>query len=77
MLEQLDVYLPDPILGLAAECRADPNPNKIDLTVGIYMDEAGVCPVFQAVREAQQQLWQMRLLRPTSPLREMLFICRR
>lgn len=56
MLEQLSVLSPDPILGLAAECRADPNPNKIDLTVGIYMDEAGVCPVFQAVREAQQQL---------------------
>lgn len=56
MLEQLSVLSPDPILGLAAECRADPNPNKIDLTVGIYMDEAGVCPVFQAVREAQRQL---------------------
>jgi aspartate aminotransferase len=56
MLEQLSVLSPDPILGLAAECRADPNPNKIDLTVGIYMDEAGVCPVFQAVRQAQEQL---------------------
>jgi hypothetical protein len=27
MLEQLSVLSPDPILGLAAECRADPNPN--------------------------------------------------
>jgi len=56
MLEHLSVLSPDPILGLAAECRADPNPNKIDLTVGIYMNESGVCPVFQAVREAQKQL---------------------
>ena len=43
----------DPILGLAAACRADPSPNKVDLTVGIYMDEDGICPVFDAVREAQ------------------------
>ena len=56
MLEQLSVLPPDPILGLAATCRADTNPNKIDLTVGVYMDESGVCPVFNAVKQAQIQL---------------------
>jgi aspartate aminotransferase len=56
MLEQLSVLPPDPILGLAAACRADTNPNKIDLTVGVYMDESGVCPVFNAVKQAQIQL---------------------
>jgi aspartate aminotransferase len=56
MFEQLPVLPPDPILGLAAACRADPNPEKVDLTIGIYMDEAGVCPVFKAVQAAQQQL---------------------
>jgi aspartate aminotransferase len=56
MLEQLSVLAPDPILGLAAVCRADPNPHKIDLTVGIYMDETGICPVFEAVKKAQRQL---------------------
>ena len=50
MLEQLSVLPPDPILGLAAACRADPNPDKIDLTVGVYMDEDGICPVFEAVK---------------------------
>lgn len=53
MLDSL-VRLPDdPILGLAAACRADPNPEKVDLTLGIYMDESGLCPVFAAVKEAQ------------------------
>ena len=56
MLEQLSVLPPDPILGLAAACRADPNPDKIDLTVGVYMDEDGICPVFEAVKQAQAPL---------------------
>ncbi|MDG0991527.1 MAG: aspartate/tyrosine/aromatic aminotransferase [Luminiphilus sp.] len=56
MFEELPVLPPDSILGLAAECRADPNPDKVDLTIGIYMDESGNCPVFNAVRLAQRQL---------------------
>ena len=53
MFDHLPVLPPDSILGLAAACRADTNPDKVDLTIGIYMDEAGVCPVFQAVKQAQ------------------------
>ncbi|MFT6052775.1 MAG: aspartate aminotransferase [Halioglobus sp.] len=53
MLDSLERLPADPILGLAAACRADPNPDKVDLTVGIYMDEDGVCPVFDAVSRAQ------------------------
>ncbi len=56
MFEELPLLPPDSILGLAAECRADPNPDKVDLTIGIYMDESGNCPVFNAVRLAQRQL---------------------
>ncbi len=56
MLDKLERLPPDSILGLAAAARADDNPDKVDLTVGIYMDEQGVCPVFEAVRKAQQAL---------------------
>ena len=56
MLDKLERLPADTILGLAAACRADPNPAKVDLTVGIYMDEQGLCPVFDAVRRAQQAL---------------------
>jgi aspartate aminotransferase len=56
MLEILPQVPEDSILGLAAACRADPNPHKVDLTVGIYMNEEGVCPVFEAVRLAQDAL---------------------
>jgi len=53
MFDHLPVLPPDSILGLAAACRADTNPDKVDLTIGIYMDEAGICPVFEAVKRAQ------------------------
>jgi len=56
MLETLERLPDDPILGLAAACREDPNPSKVDLTLGIYMNEAGVCPVFAAVRDAQEAI---------------------
>jgi aspartate aminotransferase len=56
MLDILPQVPEDSILGLAAACRADPNPHKVDLTVGIYMNEEGVCPVFEAVRLAQEAL---------------------
>ena len=56
MFDSLPVLPPDSILGLAAACRADPNPGKVDLTLGVYMDETGLCPVFEAVQQAQQAL---------------------
>ena len=56
MFDSLPVLPPDSILGLAAACRADPNPDKVDLTLGVYMDETGLCPVFGAVQQAQQAL---------------------
>jgi aspartate aminotransferase len=56
MLQKLEQLPVDPILGLAAVARADVNPNKVDLTVGIYMDDQGLCPVFDAIQQAQRAL---------------------
>ena len=56
MFEHLQRLPEDPILGLSADCTADPNPDKVDLTVGIYKDETGLTPVFEAVRLAQEAL---------------------
>ena len=67
MLEQLPQLPDDPILGLAAECRSDPNPEKVDLTVGIYMDEAGDCPVFDSIAKAQQKLVRDELTKAYIP----------
>lgn len=67
MLDQLERLPADPILGLAATARADTNPDKVDLTVGIYMDEQGVCPVFEAVQQAQQALQQEEITKAYMP----------
>lgn len=56
MLDSLQRLPDDPILGLAAECREDSNPDKVDLTLGIYMNENGVCPVPEAIQQAQRML---------------------
>lgn len=56
MLQSLDQLPVDPILGLSAAARADDCANKVDLTVGIYMNDEGVCPVFKAVQLAQKAL---------------------
>jgi len=46
----------DPILGLNDQFAADPNPNKVNLGVGVYYDENGKLPLLACVAAAEQQL---------------------
>jgi aspartate/tyrosine/aromatic aminotransferase len=46
----------DAILGLIAEHRSDPRPNKIDLGVGVYRDAEGQTPVLDVVKTAEQRV---------------------
>jgi aromatic-amino-acid transaminase len=46
----------DPILGLMEAYRADSNPDKLDLGVGVYKDAQGLTPIPQAVKLAEQRL---------------------
>ncbi|MCQ4265024.1 aromatic amino acid aminotransferase [Stutzerimonas stutzeri] len=46
----------DPILGLLDLYRADPNPAKLDLGVGVYKDAQGLTPIPRAVKLAEQRL---------------------
>ena len=56
MFERLESVIPDPILGLMAAFRADPDPRKVDLGVGVYRDDHGETPVLEAVRRAESAL---------------------
>jgi aspartate/tyrosine/aromatic aminotransferase len=56
MFERLESVVPDPILGLMAAFRADPDPRKVDLGVGVYRDDRGETPVLEAVRRAESAL---------------------
>lgn len=46
----------DPILGLMDAFRADRNPAKLDLGVGVYKDAQGLTPIPRAVKLAEQRL---------------------
>jgi aromatic-amino-acid transaminase len=46
----------DPILGVTETYNADPNPQKVNLGVGVYCGDDGKVPVLQSVRKAEQQL---------------------
>lgn len=56
MFEVLPKLPADPILGLSTAYKADPNPKKIDLGVGVYKDEQGNTPILSSVAKAQIQL---------------------
>lgn len=46
---------PDPILGLTEAFLQDTNPGKVNLGVGVYLDESGKVPILQCVAEAQRR----------------------
>jgi len=48
----------DAILGLMEAYGQDPNPEKINLSVGVYKDDQGRTPILDVVREAQQRVLQ-------------------
>jgi len=55
-LAQLPFQSPDPLLALIGEIGRDPRREKIDLSVGVYRDEAGRTPVMKAVKQAERLL---------------------
>lgn len=46
----------DPILGLNEQFGSDPNPNKVNLGVGVYCDENGKLPLLKCVMAAEQAM---------------------
>lgn len=58
MFEYLVPRQPDAIIALMQQCKADTNPDKIDLGVGVYKDDAGGTTILRAVKAAEKQLWE-------------------
>lgn len=56
MFQSLNPLPADPILGLMAAYRADSNPKKIDLGIGVYKDENGDTPIMSAVKKAEAKI---------------------
>jgi aromatic-amino-acid transaminase len=58
MLEKLQAQPQDKILMLMGMYAADTRPEKVDLGVGVYKNAYGVTPVFKAIKDAEQLLWE-------------------
>jgi aspartate/tyrosine/aromatic aminotransferase len=56
MFGKLEMAPPDPILGLEEAFQRDPNPAKINLSVGVYKDAQGNTPIFSTIKKAEAQL---------------------
>lgn len=54
MFARLTAIPADPILGLSIKYRADTNPQKVDLGVGVYKNAAGETPVLACVKAAEK-----------------------
>ncbi|RAS21330.1 aromatic amino acid transaminase [Paraburkholderia bryophila] len=56
MFDRIPAYPGDPILSLNEDFQLDPRPTKVNLSIGIYFDDAGKLPVMDAVRRAETAL---------------------
>ena len=53
MFDALEMAPPDAILGLKEAFTKDPNPSKINLSVGVYKDASGKTPILRTVKRAE------------------------
>ena len=56
MFEHVEPFAGDPILALVEVFNADPRPNKVNLSIGIYFDEQGRIPVMRSVQLAEARV---------------------
>ena len=58
----------DPILGLTEKFKADPNPAKANLGVGVYQDASGKLPLLGSVAEAERRVVGVPQAKPYLPI---------
>ncbi|CAE7458591.1 aspC_1 [Symbiodinium sp. CCMP2456] len=68
MFQHVETAPPDAILGLNEAFRNDSNPEKINLSVGVYKDEQGVTPVLTCVKEAEKRLLETESTKSYLPI---------
>ncbi len=56
LFDRVELAPADPILGLTEAFHADSRPEKVNLGVGVYLDEQGKLPLLDCVREAEGRL---------------------
>ena len=67
MFGKLETLPADPILGLNQTFQQDSNPDKINLSIGVYQNAQGVTPIFTAVKKAEAQLIEAQQTKSYAP----------
>ena len=68
MFTHVEPFAGDPILSLNEDFQHDPRPHKINLSIGIYFDDAGRIPVLESVRRAEAMLLERSGPKPYLPI---------
>ncbi len=68
MFQHIEPFAGDPILSLNDDFQKDPRPHKINLSIGIYFDDAGRIPVLDCVRQAEAQMLEKSGPKPYLPI---------
>jgi aspartate/tyrosine/aromatic aminotransferase len=58
----------DPILGLSEAFRNDPRDLKVNLGVGVFVDDKGTTPVLECIRRAERLLWETEKTKGYTPI---------
>jgi len=68
LFSHLDPYAGDPILSLNEAFQSDPRAHKVNLSIGIYFDDAGRIPVLDCVRQAEARMLDEGGAKPYLPM---------
>ena len=68
LLNTVELAPKDPILGVTEMFNADTNPKKVNLGVGVYIDETGKIPLLRCVQRAERELTDKAAPRGYLPL---------
>ena len=68
MFDRLEMAPPDAILGLTEAFKQDPNPQKINLGVGVYKDANNDTPILTSVKRAEEILLQQETSKGYMPI---------
>jgi len=68
VLSTIELAPRDPILGVTEAFNADQNPRKVNLGVGVYVDDAGKVPLLECVKRAERQVSEKQAPRSYLPI---------
>lgn len=68
LLSAVELAPKDPILGVSESFLADANPKKVNLGVGVYVDDSGRIPLLECVKRAEREMVDMASPRGYLPI---------